>query len=102
MGGSDSTTTQQTQQQTQLPPWINQAAQQNYGYAQNVANQPLQQYQGQLVAGVSPQMQQSWNTAATGGSAGAPQYNASQAGYMGVLGQQRRSEIKGVLAHPRE
>ena len=58
MGGS--TTTQDTQQQstTQLPPWINDAAQQNYAFAQNVAMQPLQQYQGQMVPDVSPQMSQ--------------------------------------------
>ena len=54
----------------QLPPWINQAAQQNYGFAQNVAKQPLQQYQGQMVADVGPQTQQCWNTAATGGGRG--------------------------------
>ena len=58
------------QQVTQLPPWINDAAQQNYAFAQNVAMQPLQQYQGQMVADVGPQMQQAWNTAATGGNAG--------------------------------
>jgi hypothetical protein len=88
MGGTDTTQTTQSQQENQLPPWINTAAQQNYGFAQNVATQPLQQYQGQMVAGVSPQTQQSWNTAAQGGNAGQGQYNAAQAGYLGVLGQQ--------------
>jgi hypothetical protein len=88
MGGSDTTQTTQSQSVNQLPPWINTAAQQNYGFAQNAATQPLQQYQGQTVANVSPQTQQSWNTAAQGGSAGTPQYNAAQAGYLGVLGQQ--------------
>jgi hypothetical protein len=88
-GGSTTTDTQQaTQQVQQLPPWINQAAQQNYALAQNISQQPLQQYQGQMVADVGPQMQQSWNTAASGGNAGADQYAASQAGYQGVLGQQ--------------
>lgn len=98
MGGSD--TTQQTSQQqtTQLPPWINTAAQQNYAQAQNIAAQPLQQYQGQLVAGVSPQMQQSWNTAAAGANAGADQYNASEAGYLGVLGQQPQQVQAGQLS----
>jgi hypothetical protein len=87
MGGS--TTTQDTQQQqtTQLPPWINDAAQQNYAFAQNVAMQPLQQYQGQMVPDVSPQMQQAWNTAATSGNAGMPQFNAATAGFAGALGQ---------------
>ena len=82
-------TTQSTQQQntTQLPPWINDAAQQNYAFAQNVAGQPLQQYQGQMVADPGAQMQQAWNTAASGENAGQGQYNAAQAGYLGVLGQ---------------
>jgi hypothetical protein len=87
-GGTDVTTTNQGQSTTQLPPWINTAAQQNYAYAQNVAGQPLQQYQGQMVAGVAPQQQQAWNLAASGGNAGQDQYNASQGAYLGVLGNQ--------------
>jgi hypothetical protein len=86
-GGSDTTQTTQSQQTTQLPPWVNTAAQQNYALAQNTATRPLQQYQGQLVADPGAQMQQSWNTAAQGGNAGQQQYDASQAGYLGVMGQ---------------
>jgi hypothetical protein len=93
-------TTQSTQQQqtTQLPPWINDAAQQNYAFAQNVANQPLQQYQGQMVADPGAQMQQAWNTAAAGGNAGQDQYNAAQAGYLGVMGQTPQQVTPGSLA----
>jgi hypothetical protein len=98
MGGSDTTSTTQSQATTQLPPWINTAAQQNYGYAQNVATQPLQQYQGQTVAGVAPQMQQAWNTAASGANAGADQYNAAQAGMLGVMGQQPQQITPGQLS----
>jgi Chaperone of endosialidase len=87
MGGQTGSQQQQTQQTTQLPPWINDAAQQNYGFAQSVAARPLQQYQGQMVPDVSDQLQQSWNTAATATNAGLPQYNAATAGYMGALGQ---------------
>jgi hypothetical protein len=85
MGSGGSTEQQSSQQsvsQTQLPPWINQAAQQNYALAQDIANRPLQQYQGQQVADVGPQMQQAWNLAAGSGAAGADQYNASQAGFL--------------------
>lgn len=99
MGGSDTTAQTSTQQTTQLPPWINTAAQQNYAQAQNIANQPLQQYQGQQVASVSPQMQQSWNTSAAGANAGQPQYDASQAGYLGVLGQQPQQVQAGQLSN---
>ena len=89
MGSSGSTDTSSQQQnisQTQLPPWVNQAAQQNYALAQNIANRPLTQYQGQQVADIGPQTQQAWNLAATSGGAGADQYNASQAGYLTAAG----------------
>ena len=85
-GGSDTTQNTASQSIQQLPPWINEAAQQNYAFAQNVAQQPLQQYQGQMVADVGPQTQQAWNTAATGGSAGQDQYNAAQAGFLTAAG----------------
>ena len=87
MGGQTGSQQQQTQSVTQLPPWINDAAQQNYAFAQDVAARPLQQYQGQMTPDVSPQLQQSWNTAATAGNAGLPQLNAATAGFAGALGQ---------------
>ena len=89
MGSSGSTDTSSQQQnisQTQLPPWINQAAQQNYALAQNIANRPLTQYAGQQVADIGPQTQQAWNLAATSGGAGADQYNAAQAGFLTAAG----------------
>jgi hypothetical protein len=89
MGSSGSTDTSSQQQnisQTSLPPWINQAAQQNYALAQNIANRPLTQFQGQQVADIGPQTQQAWNLAATSGGAGADQYNAAQAGYLTAAG----------------
>lgn len=98
MGGSDQTSTTQSQSTTQLPPWVNTAAQQNYALAQNIATQPLQQYQGQMVADMGPQTQQAINTAASGGSAGQDQYNAAQAGYLGVMGQQPQQVQAGQLS----
>jgi hypothetical protein len=99
MGGADTTQTTQSQQVQQLPPWINQAAQQNYAFAQNTANRPLQQYQGQMVANVGPQMQDAWNLAANSGNVGQDQYNASQAGYTGVMGQQPQQVTAGQLSN---
>jgi hypothetical protein len=98
MSGGGTTQTTQSQNTTQLPPWINDAAQQNYAFAQNVANQPLQQYQGQMVANPGAQMQQAWNTAAAGGNAGQDQYNAAQAGYLGVMGQTPQNVTAGQLS----
>ena len=85
-GQTDQQSSTQNVSQTQLPPWVNQAAQQNYALAQDIANKPLTQYQGQQVASVGPQMQQAWNLAGTSGAAGADQYNASQAGYLTAAG----------------
>jgi hypothetical protein len=89
MGSGGSTEQQSSTQQVnqvQLPPWVNQAAQQNYALAQNIANRPLTQYQGQQVADIGPQTQQAWNLAASSGGAGADQYNASQAGFLTAAG----------------
>ena len=83
-------TTQQSGTSTsvnQIPQWMSDAGQQNYAYAQQVAEQPLQQYQGQMVADTSPQTQQSYNVAANSGNVGADQYDAASAGYLGALGQ---------------
>ena len=52
MGGGGSQ--QQQVSQVQLPKWVEQASGQNYQFAQQVANQPYQAYQGQTVAGFSP------------------------------------------------
>ena len=99
MGGQTGSQQQQTQQVTQLPPWINDAAQQNYAFAQNVAARPLQQYQGQMVPDVSQQLQQSWNTAATAGNAGLPQLNAATAGFAGALGQTPANVTAGQISN---
>ena len=101
-GGSDTTQNTQRKSVQQLPPWINEAAQQNYAFAQNVAQQPLQQYQGQMVADVGPQTQQAWNTAATSGTAGQDQYNAAQAGLLSVLGTTNTPAAQAALAKPSE
>jgi hypothetical protein len=87
MGGSTSTQDTQSQQVQQMPAWVQQAGQQNYAFAQNVANQPLHQYQGQMVADISPQTQQAWNLAGNSSGVGMDQYNAASAGYLNSLGQ---------------
>ena len=94
-------TTQQSGTSTsvnQIPQWMSDAGEQNYGFAQQVAEQPLQQYQGQMVADVAPQTQQSWDVAANSGNVGADQYQAGTAGYLGALGQTPSSIIPQSLA----
>ena len=70
-GGSTTTEQQGSSSQiNQIPQWVQNAGQQNYGLAQQVASQPLQQYQGQMVADVAPQTQQAWNLAGNSGNVG--------------------------------
>jgi hypothetical protein len=97
-GSSEQQSSTQSVNQVQLPPWVNQAAQQNYALAQDVANRPLTQFQGQQVADVGPQMQQAWNLAAGSGAAGADQYNAAQAGYLTAAGYQPNQVTPQTLA----
>jgi len=49
MGGGQQATTQQVNK-VELPAWVDQAAQENYGFAKQVADRPLQQYAGPTVA----------------------------------------------------
>jgi hypothetical protein len=90
MSGSTDTTSNtnsSSESVNQIPQWVQNAGQANYGLAQQVASQPLQQYQGQMVADVAPQTQQAWNMAANSGSVGQPAQNAAQAGYLNTMAQ---------------
>jgi hypothetical protein len=99
MGGSTTTTTNGSSQSiNEIPTWVNNAGQQNYGLAQQISSQPLQQYQGQMVASVSPQMQQGWNLAANSGSVGVDAQNAAQAGYLNAGGYTPQNITAGQLA----
>jgi hypothetical protein len=57
MGSSQPATTTQIQK-VELPAWVDQASQQNYQFAEQVADRPFQQYQGQRVAPLSQGEQQ--------------------------------------------
>ena len=98
-GGGTTTQASQSTSVNQIPQWMSDAGQQNYAFAQKVAQQPLQQYQGQMVADVAPQTQQSWNVAANSGNVGADQYNASTAGYLGALGQTPSNVTAGQISN---
>ena len=100
MGGSTTSTTQGSQQSTtQIPQWMSDAGEQNYAFAQQVANQPLQQYQGGMVANTAPQTQQAWDLAASTGNVGKAAFQGGQAGFMGALAQQPQSVTAGQLAN---
>ena len=95
MSGGTTTQSGTSTSVNQIPQWMSDAGQQNYAYAQQVAEQPLQQYQGQMVADTSPQTQQSWNVAANSGNVGADQYGAATSGYLGALAQNPASVSAG-------
>lgn len=100
MSGSQTTTTQGSSQSiNEIPQWVQNAGQANYGLAQNVASQPLQQYQGQMVADTSPQTQQAWNLAANSGNVGQDAQNAAQAGYLNTLSQTPQNVQAGQLSN---
>lgn len=99
MGSNTTTQDTQSTQVNQIPQWVQNAGQQNYAFAQNVAAQPLTQYQGQMVADVAPQTQQAWNLAANNTNAGTDQYNAATAGYLNSLGQTPANVRAGQLSN---
>ena len=100
MGGSTTTEQQGSSSSVnQIPQWVQNAGQQNYGLAQQVASQPLQQYQGQMVADTAPQTQQAWNLAANSGNVGQDAQSAAQAGYLNTLGQTPQNVQAGQLSN---
>jgi hypothetical protein len=60
MGGTTSTTNTSQQQKVELPAWVDQASQENYQFAKDVAGRPLQQYEGQRVADPSAMTNQGY------------------------------------------
>ena len=80
---------------------MQQAGQQNYAYAQDVANRPLVQYQGQMVADTAPQTQQFWNTAAQAPGVSYNANNASMAGFLNAIGQTPQNVVSQSLASTR-
>lgn len=73
-----SKTPSRTHQTTEVkfPAWVEKASQENYDFAKQVANRPLEQYGGPLVAPISQYTQQAWDIASQGAGAGADNYAA--------------------------
>ena len=86
--GKSAPSAQTVVNKTELPEWLNQAAQQNLSIANELAQRPYQPYGGSTVAGFSPEQQQAFGmaqqnvgsympalTAATGAAAQGAYYN---------------------------
>lgn len=86
--GKSAPSAQTVVNKTELPPWVNEAAQENLKIAGELASRPYQPYGGSTVAGFSPEQQQAFGmaqqnvgsympalTAATGAAAQGAYYN---------------------------
>ena len=59
MGGGDKSSGSSTEtKEIKLPAWVDEAAQRNYAFAENVAYRPFEQYGGRTVADLSPEFWQ--------------------------------------------
>jgi hypothetical protein len=71
-GGQPAQTTQVSK--VELPAWVDQASQENYGFAKSVADRPLQQYGGQTVADPSKMTTQGYGLLQSGVGAEDPYF----------------------------
>lgn len=83
-GGGQQNTTTQVQQ---IPAFEQQYAQQNQDIAASIASQPYPTYQGQLIAGFSPQQQQGQQMAGQAATAYKPDVGTGEAMTIGASGQ---------------
>lgn len=70
MGGKSKPVTQTSK--VELPPWLDAFAQENIQFAKDVTNKPFTPYTGQMVAGVNPTMQASYDTLKNNAGSGVP------------------------------
>lgn len=87
MGSSTPAPTTTTQiNKTELPAWVDQASQQNYQFAQQVADRPFQQYGGPLVAGQNATEQSAVPILQQGMAGSGTAYDAASKAIGGVAG----------------
>jgi hypothetical protein len=75
MGSSKAPATTTQINKVELPAWVDQASQENYNLAKDVSGRPLQQYEGQTVAGPSAMTTQAGEIARAGVGAENPLYD---------------------------
>lgn len=79
MSGGGSAPASQTVTQVQdIPAWAQQAGQQNYQTAESIASQPYPTYQGQLIAGFTPEQQSGLTQASTAANSYQPDLNQAE------------------------
>jgi hypothetical protein len=65
MGGGGQSQTTTEHKEIKLPPWVEQASEENYGFAKQIADRPYQAYGGPTVAGFDPYVGEARRTART-------------------------------------
>jgi hypothetical protein len=89
-GSKDSTVTNKTD----IPPWLQEAAISNLGFANDVAAKPYEQYQGAQVAGVTPDQQAAYDYVRQNlGTGSTAISNAAQ----GITGSNLTTTAQGLL-----
>ncbi len=79
MGGNSTPAKTDQVSKVELPAWVNEASQSNYGLAKDIAGRPLQQFEGQTVATPSTMTTQGYDAIKSGFGAEAPLYQQASA-----------------------
>ena len=86
LGGSGSSPMQYSQSNSSLPDWVNNAAQQNYGFATNAAYNLMPPYSGQTVAPLTPFQLSNINALQNNVGSTQGAYNSAQQITNGLMG----------------
>ena len=93
----DTPSTQTTINKTQLPPWVDAAAQQNLAMANKIAAKPYQAYNGQLTAGMTATGQNALNSANANNGYWTGDFNNAANTAGDVTGYQAKNFLSGNL-----
>src|SRR5262245_49715797 len=88
MGGPDVPEHTTTTTEVKLPPWVEKASEENYQFAQQIANKPLVQYKGDTVADIAPTTKEGWKYFLQSRGIGMDQYNTASQGLTGIMGDE--------------
>lgn len=97
MAPSQPTTTTQIQK-VELPEWVDKASESNYKFAQEIANKPLEQYQGRTVADLGRGTTDAWNMFYNTLGTGQNQFGSASNIFQGVAGAETPTVDPALLA----
>jgi hypothetical protein len=95
-GKQQSDTSSNSSSQTNLPPWLDTAAQQAVGMAQNLSQSPYTPYTGQIVAGTTADQNQAYQQVRDMQGSANPAFQASANAYSGLLGSAAPQTAAGL------